>query len=83
MEIIQAKAYSDKFIRRAARLAHEVNRAYCQAIGDDSQPKWEDAPEWQKDSAIAGVRFVLYLPDVGPNTVHEAWLKSKAAANSR
>jgi hypothetical protein len=24
-----------------ARLAHEVNRAYCQSIGDDSQPAWK------------------------------------------
>ena len=26
-----------------ARVCHEVNRAYCQAIGDNSQPTWEDA----------------------------------------
>lgn len=26
-----------------ARVAHEVNRDYCQALGDDSQPAWENA----------------------------------------
>ena len=34
-----------------ARVCHEVNRAYCQALGDDSQPTWEEAPEWQRASA--------------------------------
>jgi hypothetical protein len=31
-------------IEEIAKVAHEVNRAYCQALGDFSQPKWEDAP---------------------------------------
>ncbi len=39
-----------------ARVAHEVNRAYCQALGDNSQPAWEDAPQWQRDSAMLGVK---------------------------
>lgn len=38
-----------------ARVVHEVNRAYCEALGDTSQPKWEDAPQWQRDSAMLGV----------------------------
>lgn len=28
---------------RIAKMAHEVNRAYCQSIGDNSQLPWEDA----------------------------------------
>lgn len=28
-----------------AQVCHEVNRAYCQALGDDSQPAWDDAPD--------------------------------------
>lgn len=31
-------------IELIAQVAHEINRAYCQAIGDDSQPCWNDAP---------------------------------------
>ena len=34
-----------------ARVAHEINRAYCASLGDTSQPAWEDAPEWQQQSA--------------------------------
>ena len=38
-----------------AKVCHEVNRAYCMSQGDGSQPRWEDAPDWQKQSAISGV----------------------------
>ena len=43
-------------LNACARAAHEANRAYCIAIGDDSQLPWDEAPEWQRDSAINGVK---------------------------
>ncbi len=60
-----------------ARVAHEINRAYCSSIGDDSQPRWEDAPEWQKSSATNGVNFHLANPTAGPDHSHNEWLKEK------
>lgn len=66
-------------VERIARAAHELNRAYCQSISDDSQPTWDDAPEWQRASAIAGVRFHLANPDATPAASHEAWLAVKRA----
>lgn len=60
-----------------ARVAHEVNRSYCQALGDNSQPAWEDAPEWQRTSAINGVEFHRANPDAGPDHSHNAWLEEK------
>lgn len=67
-------------MKTIARVCHEANRAYCQALGDDSQPAWEDAPEWQRSSALNGVQFHLANPDAGPSHSHEEWLKEKAAA---
>jgi len=64
-------------VEKVARVCHEVNRAYCQAIGDNSQPAWEDAPEWQKQSAIKGVTYHLDNPDAGPDDSHNAWLVEK------
>lgn len=61
-----------------ARLAHEVNRAYCTAIGDFSQPAWDDAPDWQIQSIINGVNFHLNN-DATPEESHENWLKEKVA----
>jgi hypothetical protein len=60
-----------------AKVCHEINRAYCQALGDTSQPTWEDAPQWQKDSAKEGVSFHVANPDVPASASHENWLKHK------
>ena len=62
-----------------ARVAHEINRAYCASLGDTSQPAWEDAPDWQQKSAIAGVEMHLANPDATPEQSHESWLAQKIA----
>lgn len=62
-----------------ANFAHEINRAYCEAIGDTSQPSWIDAPEWQKASAINGVKFHLDNPNSKPEDSHENWMAQKLA----
>lgn len=62
-----------------ARVAHEINRAYCASLGDTSQPAWEDAPEWQKNSALVGVDMHLAKPDATPEQSHESWLAQKLA----
>lgn len=62
-----------------AQIAHEINRAYCESLGDDSQPSWESAPDWQKDSAVAGVEMHLANPDATPEQSHESWLFHKLA----
>lgn len=63
-----------------ARVAHELNRAYCAALGDNSQPPWAEAPDWQRTSAINGVIFHLANHDAGPEASHEHWLTEKRAA---
>lgn len=62
-----------------ARVAHQINKAYCEAMGDDSQVSWDDAPEWQKDSALVGVDSHLANPEAGPEASHESWLAQKEA----
>lgn len=62
-----------------AKAAHEVNRAYCQALGDNSQLPWDDAPEWQKTSARAGAFAVLNDWDRKPEDSHESWMAQKLA----
>lgn len=62
-----------------AKVAHEVNRAYCKAIGDDSQVPFEEAPQWQKDSVVAGVQAVLQGGVCSPGESHANWLAVKRA----
>ena len=62
-----------------ARVTHEANRAYCRSIGDNSQPAWDDAPEWQRQSAINGVLFAFRNPAAPPSASHDSWLEEKRA----
>ena len=66
-------------ISKIAEMAHEVNRLYCESIGDTSQLPWAKAPKWQKDSAIDGVKHVMkYLPETSPASAsHDNWLAEK------
>ena len=60
-----------------ARICHEANREYCRAIGDDSQLAWENAPDWQRLSAVKGVEFTKANPEAGSSASHESWLAEK------
>ncbi len=62
-----------------ARTCHEVNRAYCAGLGDESQVPWSEAPDWQKDSAVAGVKAVLDGSASTPEEQHQAWYDTKEA----
>ena len=63
-----------------AQVAHEINRAYCASLGDATQAAWADAPEWQRQSALAGVAMHLANPAATPADSHIAWLAEKTAA---
>lgn len=62
-------------IEICARTAHEANRSYCLSIGDRSQPSWEEAPDWQKESCRRGVLGAL--SGNTPEQSHASWLADK------
>lgn len=64
-------------VERIAKVCHEANRAFCATNGDFSHAEWEDAPEWQKDSAREGVRTALRNPNLTSEDMHIEWMKSK------
>lgn len=71
-----ADATKGATMEQIAEVAHEVNRAYCQALGDSSQPAWGDAPEWQRSSARMGVDLHT-MGRFGPESSHISWMKQK------
>lgn len=82
VEILESSKSVDvmeSFIESIARTCHEVNRAYCAGLGDDSQVPWYEAPEEIKRSAINGVSYLLDHPDAGPQDSHRNWLAFKEA----
>ncbi len=66
-------------MNKAARLLHEANRSWCIANGDDSQPPWEEIPDWQLDSIMSGIKFHLENPDAGDSASHDNWMAHKKA----
>jgi len=66
-------------LRQIAKVCHEANKVYCASIGDKSQVPWKDAPQWQKDSAINGVKLHLNSPTSTPEDSHNAWMTEKLA----
>lgn len=64
-------------VERAARTAHEANRLYCNSIGDHSQKFWDFCPDWQKDSARAGVKALIENPELTSAQLHESWMAEK------
>lgn len=66
-------------VEQIARVCHEANKGYCDAIGDFSQKSWEQAEEWQRQSMIRGVRAVIAGTAETPEQQHEAWCADKRA----
>ena len=57
-----------------AKVCHQANKAWCEANGDNSQKDWDQAEQWQRDSAIKGVEFALANPDAPAGLQHQAWM---------
>ena len=68
--------FSDESV---AAICHEANRMLCQSLGDQSQPAWFDAPDWQTASALDGVRKIRSGEVTRPEQSHESWLAHKQA----
>ncbi len=67
-------------VDQIAQVTHDANAAYCRSIGDNSQPAWADAPDWQRDSAVNGVKFTIANPTAPPSASHDSWLAEKREA---
>jgi hypothetical protein len=68
-----------KNISLIAKVCHDANRAWCIANDDYSQPAWDDAPDWQIDSAINGVYHAMIYPDATSEDMHSNWMADKIA----
>ena len=60
-----------------ARMCHEVNKAWCEAHRDFTQPDGDNAPTWQKESCMDGVWFVINNPSAGDAAQHNNWMRQK------
>lgn len=63
-------------IERIAKACHQVNKAYCEALGDNNHVDWDEAPEWQRESVRMGVDLNLCV-DFGVEASHASWMRNK------
>jgi hypothetical protein len=77
--VVQRTPFSMPTVVEIAYVCHESNRAYCKTLGDYSQDPWEEAPIWQRNSCVDGVRFKIEHPESTPEQSHENWLAHKRA----
>lgn len=68
---------NDDNIEKIAKIVHQTNKAFCESLGDNSQVNWEDAPEWQKNSAIMGVKLHAGNEHSTAKDSHVSWYKLK------
>ncbi len=66
-------------VEQIAAICHEANLVICVANGDNSQKHWDEAEQWQKESAVKGVLFRLNNPLAPVSAQHEAWSADKLA----
>lgn len=67
-------------LERIARTAHEVNRAYCQELGEDAHPEWSLIAGDEREQVRVAVRCVLDGTYVSLEDQHEAWKERRLAA---
>lgn len=64
-------------VESIARICHETNKAYCDSIGDTSQKHWNEAEQWQRQSAIRGVQYAEGHMDAPASAQHDSWAADK------
>lgn len=66
-------------VEMIAHVVHEANRALCLEQNDQSQPSWEYAEQWQKDSAYEGIKKIQSGEITTPEQSHQSWCAHKLA----
>lgn len=80
---LNTKILTTVLLNQIASVCHETNRQYCATLEEKRQRPWDDAPEWQCDSARKGVSLHWAALEEGkdplPEVSHHAWLAQKKA----
>lgn len=66
-----------RYLEFIAQTCHQANKMLCQNNLDLTQKDWNEAEEWQRQSAIKGVEFRLDNPNCGHDAQHNNWMEEK------
>ena len=62
---------------RIAKTCHDVNQAYCRAIGDPVSLPYHLLSQEEKDSVLKGVQALMDNMFLSPEDLHKLWLDDK------
>ena len=71
------KSYTPLTVLQIAMVCHQANKAWCEANDDNSQKDWQEAEDWQRESAITGVIYRIGNPNKSYDAQQNAWLEDK------
>lgn len=66
-------------IIQLAQVVHEIQKSFCDSIGDHSLPTWKYAPDWMKETTMDGVLMLLSNPAAAAGASHADWMNKKIA----
>lgn len=69
--------FNENYLEGISKVCHEANKAFYEVNGDESQKSWDEAEDWQRDSAKKGVAFRINNPEAGHDAQHNSWMKEK------
>jgi hypothetical protein len=64
-------------VEKISRIVYELNKHYCEALGDFSREPWEYITSHERESVRLGVQNCIENPDILPAISHECWLEHK------
>lgn len=64
-------------VEQIAEVCHEANRAYCLSHNDKSHKPWKETSWSTKQSAIAGVVYLIENPEASLAGLHQHWLDTR------
>lgn len=70
-------------VERIAAACHAVNVTYSLCIDDSTPQSWESSDDWQRESAISGVKAILAGEVTTPEESHKRWTERKDAEGWR
>lgn len=77
LKLVKSGKQFDTAVHAAAHAAHELNRVFCEFIGDPVSEPWDESPDWQKESVLNGVLAIVRNPGLTPSEGHQSWIDEK------
>lgn len=64
---------------KIAEAAHDINKVYCEAMGDKNKQAWGEMTQESKNKLSSAVKSVADTSEMTPKACHDLWMQHKLA----